>query len=502
VSPWKGDGLDLGINPMLKDDEMVVFKEVEIRPTKKHPAGIYAAMVGDEIIFKYNRLPIPAGKEGEWEYSLTDYHYHFTPGRFWSDSGINDLISPQNTINEIDQDLSINRKGIGKPMVIMPSDVTMSKVTKFGQSLIVLKYDALLSAGAKPEIARGVALPGQVLEERMVHMQNAQDAAGDPKNVLRGKAPSTQSSGVMVDILRDAAEQGHLPDVERFYRSHKRTKRKQLILAQEVFTEERLVKIPDKGGRPKVKKFKGADLRNNTDVRMELASGAASTRAGQTNMVIKLMEQQFFSPENIMDPEFKQEILRRVGLSGFKDKTSPDADRAISENEMVGNMDESGLVPVKINDNQSGQQLEIMCVPGLYAAMGGGSPDQEGIVLMDDPMFRYDDHATHYEQHRRFFMGSEFKNLDPALRDALMVHADYHKWVLEAEAKAKAEQQMEMVATQEAMNKAKMAELGMGPPPGGNGGSPEPPAPGSQPPPPPGPAESAGMGGMMPPGAA
>jgi len=134
------------------------------------------------------------------------------------------------------------------------------------------KFTAILSAdvagGQKPEIGRGIPLPSQVLDERLVHLQNAQDASGDPKNVLRGKAPNAQASGVMVDILKDAAEQGHLPDVERFYRSQKRLKRKQLILAQEVYyTEERMIKIPDQGGRPKVLRFKGADIRNNTNVK-------------------------------------------------------------------------------------------------------------------------------------------------------------------------------------------------------------------------------------------
>jgi len=93
----------------------------------------------------------------------------------------------------------------------------MKKLTRFGQSVMVLQYDALLAGGQKPEIGRGIPLPSQVLDERLVHLQNAQDASGDPKNVLRGKAPNAQASGVMVDILRDAAEQGHLPDVERFY---------------------------------------------------------------------------------------------------------------------------------------------------------------------------------------------------------------------------------------------------------------------------------------------
>jgi hypothetical protein len=467
VSPWKGDGLDFSSSLEVNED-LVIFKEVEMRPTKEFPKGRYAAMVGDLIIFDYKRLPIKVSDDGKWDYSLTDFHYHFCPGRFLSDSGVNDLISPQNTSNQINQDLEINRKGIGKPLVLVPTDVTMKKLTRFGQSVMVLQYDALLAGGQKPEIGRGIPLPSQVLDERLVHLQNAQDASGNPKNVLRGKAPNAQASGVMVDILRDAAEQGHLPDVERFYRSQKRLKRKQLILAQEVYTEESMIKIPDQGGRPKVLRFKGADIRNNTDVRIELASGATSTRSGQTSMILKFVEQGFFSPENMMDPELKQEILRRVGLSGFKDKTNTDVKRAVYENEMAAGLNPEDMKIVRLQDEQLNMTLEIPIIPGLFAAMGDGQSG-EGFVVSEDQFFKYDNHQIHYEMHRRFIMDSEFRFLHPEIQAAFMVHADYHKWVMQQQAAM--EQAAEMEA-HKAMLKAGPGEPEEAAGPGRNGGMP------------------------------
>jgi hypothetical protein len=91
VSPWKGDGLDFS-QSVEQNADMVIFKEVEFRPSKKYPQGRYAAMVDDKVIFDYKRLPIKVSKDGKWDYSITDFHYHFVPGRFWSDAGVNDLI--------------------------------------------------------------------------------------------------------------------------------------------------------------------------------------------------------------------------------------------------------------------------------------------------------------------------------------------------------------------------------------------------------------------------
>ena len=466
VSPWKGDGLDVS-DAENNTEDLVVFKEVEIRPTKQDPHGVYAAMVGDQICFNHKRLPIPMDVDGKWYYTLTEFHYQYVPGRFWADSGVSDLISPQNSINQIDQDLETNRKGVGRPFVLVPTDVNMKRLTKYGQSLLVLQYDAMTSGGQKPEIARGTPLPPQVLNERDIHRAVAQDAAGDPKNVLRGQAPTQQASGIMVDILRDAAEQGHLPDIERFYRSLKRVKRKQLILAQEVYTEERLIKIPDQGGRAKAVAFKGADLRNNTDVRLELSSGAASTKTGQSQVLLKLTETGFFSSESDLDPEYRQDILRRMGLSGFKDKRNVDMERAQGENQLIVNTPPEDLelahVPIPPDDeNYDDDFIEIPVMRGLFLSMGALEEGGEPIVISDDPLFKYDNHAVHYETHRRFLLSNEFRHLPGPIQEIAIAHTDVHKTMMEVMAQDAMAREAQMTGNAQRIGtEAATPELGL-----------------------------------------
>jgi len=466
VSPWKGDGLDTS-DAENNTEDLVVFKEIEIRPTKKDPYGVYAAMVGDQICFNHKRLPIPMDVAGKWYYTLTEFHYQYVPGRFWADSGVSDLISPQNSINQIDQDLETNRKGIGRPLVIVPTDMNMRRLTKYGQSLLVLQYDAMTSGGQRPEITRGTPLPPQVLNERDIHRGVAQDAAGDPKNVLRGQAPTQQASGIMVDILRDAAEQGHLPDIERFYRSLKRVKRKQLILAQEVYTEERLIKIPDQGGRAKAVAFKGADLRNNTDVRLELSSGAASTKTGQSQVLLKLTETGFFSSESDLDPEYRQDILRRMGLSGFKDKRNVDMERAQGENQLIVNTPPEDLelahVPIPPDDeNYDDDFIEIPVMRGLFLSMGALEEGGEPVVISDDPLFKYDNHAVHYETHRRFLLSNEFRHLPGPIQEIAIAHTDVHKTMMEVMAQDAMAREAQMTGNAQRIGtEAATPELGM-----------------------------------------
>jgi hypothetical protein len=469
VSPWKGQGVEDMVETHEEDEDLVLFKEFEFAPNAAMPNGRYVGIIGDQIAFDIDRMPIPVQKgQGTvaWYYTATDYRYHYIPGRFWPDSAVDDLISPQNTINEIDKDLEMNRKGLARPMVFLPSKARIKRATKYGRHLLAVYYDPLTAGGQKPTVEPGVPYPSQVLEERAIHRATIQDVAGDPRNVLRGNAPTQSASGIMVDILRDAAEQGHFPDITRFYRSHKRTYRKRLILAGEVYTQERMVKVSGRGHGVEVRAFKAADLRGNTDVRLELASGLASTRVGQTQMMLQLTEAGFFSQQSDIDPEFRDELLKRMGLSGFKDKTSVDVDRASRENTLVANTLEDGFSYKEVETMYGVEKIPY--IEGIWLTIQnpkgiGLAPDEieivasadpsilEPIMLGEDELFPFDDHAVHYEIHRKFLLSPEFRNLDDEAKAVLVAHTQEHKAMIEMQMM---EEQQKMAAAQAQMTAA------------------------------------------------
>jgi len=425
VSPWKGAGLQSQILS-LKDEDLVIYKEVEFQPTEKKPEGRYVASCGGEIVIDIDAMPIPVEK-GQWYYTLTDFHYNYVPGRFWSDAGVNDLISPQNTINSIDQDAEINRKGLGQPWVGLPQNANLKRVDKWGQMLKVIEYDLNASGGMKPEINHGVPLPDQFFKARQTARESAQDASGDPKNVLKGQAPTAKASGVMVDILKETAEASHTPDIKRVYRSFQRVYRKRLILAKLLYTEKRKIKIMGEGNQIRVRNFQASDLRDNTDVRLELSSGIVSSSAAQTNMITNLVQTGMFGDLS-QDPDTKNEILTRLGLSGFENKTSVDVERAEEENMRI----------LAAKPTDKADKIE-----GIFLTMVNEETGEEE-VINDDPYFKYDNHQIHFETHRRFIISKEFKTLPMKSQTVLIAHTDIHHKLYQAELQRQMKQQIMM----------------------------------------------------------
>jgi len=441
VSEWKGSdvnsmfrGAGLTASGAKSDVDMTLFREIEIAPTIKYPEGRYIIRAGGKTLLDVPRMPIPVDKDGSWFYTIEDIRHNLIPGGFWGEAGTSSLISPQNTINKIDQDLIKNRDDVAKPTVTGPTGMSFKTVSRNGNSIKVVKYDPIASGGVAPTITRGTALPAQVLNERQIQREVFQDSSGDPKGVLAGKAPSG-SSGVMVDILRETAEAGHQPDVTRVFRAFQRSARKRLVIAGELFSEERILKISGSDGKIGVKTFKGADLRDNTDVRLEPATGFSSTNAGKVSTISGLITAGLFN-EQVVTVENREEITRLMGLTGFSNKISPDMARAESENTLLSNSEADKVyVEIAAVDPDTDEPL-----------LDPDTGEPVIVPAINDPLFEFDNHEVHFEAHRKFLISPQFKDLEEKDQVIALAHTSVHQKRIELAQLAAQEQEVMLAA--------------------------------------------------------
>jgi len=470
VSPWKGRGFEQEIEEDLTE-KMVVVKEVEFRPTKEFPEGRYAVVVDGQFIKATPGLPIPTDPDtGEWNYTVDHYPYNYTPGGFWASGGVEDLISPQNTVNEVDQALATNRRSLGRPHVLTPSELNIRRRSHKGQSLLELRYDARTSMGSRgPQIFPGTPYPNQILDERAQQREVAQEAAGDPKNILRGQSPHSGASGVMVDILREAAEQSHSPDINRFYRNWQRMRRKQLVVAQALYTENRMLKVKGKGNRILVRAFTGADLRKNTDVRLEPDNALATTQAGKNELLIRLIQGNLFG-DITQKPELQRDLVRRLGLGSVPEEFDIHVKKAEYENSVLCHGDMGTI-------KKPGREMKNIAFPDPFVT------DENGEIVMDetnqpvqvfpetrDKSFRIDNHVIHLQIIEDLILSAQFRELPDERQRYILGHRDLHEQAYQMEV----QQQMAQMAIQQALSGITNQELGGGggvmPPAGPPGG--------------------------------
>lgn len=424
VSPWKMRGIQT--DPDDESNKLVMYREIEYRPTKDFPKGRYVAMAGDKIVKNEDTMPVPVDKNGGWDYSVVHFQYNYTPGSFWPTSGVDDLISPQNTINEIDQALVINRKSLGRPMVLTPAQLTLKRLSSKGQAVLAIEYDGRNAGGGHPQFAGGTPYPEQVLKERELQKGTAQDAGGDPKNILRGQSPTSGASGIMVDSLREAAEASHAPDIARFYRKWSKVQRLRLTVGQSLFSETRILKIPGEGNQIKVRAFKGADFRSNTDVRLELDSAMSSTQAGKNEMMMKLLGAGFFG-DIAMQPKLRREIGKKMGLGSLPDEENLHQDKAEMENSIFA-----------FGSDEDIKMVALPNAPILDPDTGEPIINEETGEIFSlfpksyDPTFRFDNHAVHAKVLIEFILSKEFPRLSRVRQSWARAHLDLHQAAMAA----------------------------------------------------------------------
>jgi len=419
VSSWKG--ADIQTDMLQEEDEdLVMLREMERRPTRDYPKGRYIAMCEGKVLVDKDELTIPVEDRDDWEYSLVHFPYRRQMGGFWSIDGVSKLISPQNIINEIDQSLSINRNTFGRPWVMTPAGLTLKRLSDRGSKILALEYNASTTYGATPQVFQGTPYPSQILEEREQQLQVAQTASGDPKNVLSGASPHSDASGIMVDILRETAEQSHVPDIMRYYRSWNKIDNLRLRLAQHTYKETRTLKIKGAGNTILVKQFRGADLCNNTDVRFELDSGAASTNAGRNSFILQLLQANFWG-DITQRPEIRAELMRRFGLSGFAEVESVHRKRARTENAILIDGDDKLVRGVALPD-------PVLLDPetGAVQVDDKGNPVKNPWPYTFDPVFEHDPHDIHLMVHDEMVFSPEFRDLDKDSKTRVLAHRDMH----------------------------------------------------------------------------
>lgn len=424
VSAWLGQS---GLQQRManqKANDLVVIQEKEYAPTKDFPDGRYAAVINGQVVRNQDHLPLPV-QDRKWSYTVDHFIYNRTPGGFWPTGSVDDLISPQNTINEIDLALKKNRKGLGRPIVLTPTDLTLRRLSKRSSDILAVSYEGSKTLGLRPQLLSGVPYPNQILEERALQKEVAQEAAGDPKHVLRGKAPYAGAPGIAIDILRETAEQSHGPDIARYYRTWQRVERKRLIIVGKTYTNSRILKVPGKGNAVLVRQFKGSDLMGNTDVRLELDSGLSYTNAGKNQVIMQMLQYGMWDPMRGPKPDVRRELFRRMGLSGFPEEDNMHRARAERENGQI----------------IAGIDLENIATP----PMPTGDVDESGqpeVVENYDPVFEADDHYSHVQVHDQLMLSAEFYDMSQESQSLLVIHRQYHAAKLAQQMQAEQEVQM------------------------------------------------------------
>ena len=374
--------------------EGATLMELYIKPNVQFPNGLFLAGANTYILEKS-------------DYPFNFYHIEQfkdieIPGVFHGMATMEAAIWLQKIHNLTLTDIIEFNKTMAKGKFLVPkgSQMEVEPDDTHGQKLL---YKPVM--GHKPEILDLKGLPA-TYERALVLVAQGLMELFHQHEVTQGTNKSDIRSASMVELLLESDDMGNIPTHAVFEESLEATMQRVLLRVQKGYSTERMIKISGEGDDYEVLSFKGADLRNNTDVFVKKESSLPDSRVVRNSRVMERYQAGLYG--DVADPRTRRKVLKMLDDAIIQDiygETHLDEANASVENHTIFN-----------------------------------SP---GIILLAN---NYDNHPVHLNTHRTFRKSrtwQQVKETDPRLAlvlDAgMQKHESFHVKFMEEEMKQREE---------------------------------------------------------------
>lgn len=279
-----------------KGAKLCLVTEYFERPCPKYPKGRWCTYANGRKIFKDEDYPMVDGK-GE----VVD----IPPLRrlIYDVDGSNDRAKGlvQKVIDVVrGYDQSINKQAeysqIGLVAQILAAEgVLLTDPTD--EPGLVVEYDRTLANGEKPEWRENIQFPSELFQMEERAKQRFVDISFDQD------VPNQVESGVAISQVVELNRVAWQKFVDDFDRFRSGLMSDCLVIAQRKYGADRVLKFRGTTGWEPVGDFEGADLRDQTDVRVKQTGAALQTRPQIEQRIMQLVQTfpNVFSPEVVIE---------------------------------------------------------------------------------------------------------------------------------------------------------------------------------------------------------
>jgi hypothetical protein len=328
-----------------------------VKPCKDYPRGAYF-VASNGIVEEKREFPYA-------EFSLEHFKDLELPGVFYGDCRVSHSISLQRSWNNDVSSVEEFNKDVARAKLGVPkgSNIEVTPTNEHGE---IIEYTPVL--GHKPDFL-SMPTTSPSLDRNQNRIMLSMENLFSQHEVSRGTNKSDIRSGDMVELLLEQDAHGGLMPHAIFEEALENHMRRILIRMQEGYRGPRLLKLGETMDDFEVISFQGADLKNNTDVKIVKQSSLPESEATQTMRVERRYEQGLYGDP--MDPRTKRRVLRMIDANVVDDIFSGEK-----------------------QDEENAQMENRVLV--------------QGKPVLPNP---YDNHGIHLAEHERFLKGQKIQRL-------------------------------------------------------------------------------------------
>lgn len=408
----------IGGNSANAKPDSVLFVEAWIKPgaIKLLPNGGFVKMAGSAIVdISLDGFPYSHG-----EYPYTHFKL-IESGKFYGDSTITDLKHLNKEYNRTRSAIIESKNRMGKPQfVAAKGSIDPSKLTS--EPGLIIMYN---QGYTPPTPVTPPELPRYVIEELDRIKADFEDISGQHQ-VSKGQSPGGGvNAATAISFLQERDDSLLYTAYQSIESGCEKLWRQSLTLYADYVDLPRIIRITGADGAFDSLEFKGSDIAQGLDVRVEGGSSLPTSKPARQALLMDMFDRQAIDKNQLLD------LMDMGGTKTLVERLRTDMRAAQREN----------IKMKKITPQQTMAHEQQMMLNAQQ-----GSPDQQDPVTGEwnynqnpdtwPPMVEvneWDNHEVHIATHDNYRKGQEFETLPDLIKQEFKKHIDLHKLALQGQ---------------------------------------------------------------------
>jgi len=334
----------------------VLVVEFYSKPCNRYPEGRHWISCGPKMVwpkaddknFPNNEAPLPFGF---WPPLVAAVDTP-VPGQPSGVALITQAVPLNEQLNTLDGKIAEKNAmdAMGGIWIASPEDKTFFKPTSEPGQVQYSQALKRAGSGHAPYQAKLNGMPPEVLGERNVIVDKLLAVTSMSTVDLTSKPVGTPSGRALL-VTQETSDAVLMPTLMAMEEALEEVGRRQLVIAQQKYHDTRLIQIKQPDGQWLFRKFRGADLSDGHDVRVQVGSSFPFSKSAQWDTRLEFLRAM---PGLVINPktgEVNEQKLARYlepgapGLQAFETEENPDAIEIRQEHLMLENFDPTADPP-------------------------------------------------------------------------------------------------------------------------------------------------------------
>ena len=274
----------------------VLCKYFWMRPNAQYEKGLFIVKVGKEIAY-IGSFP---NDYGDNIYPIVRFTEKEDGLHFWSQATLEKLIPVQRAFNILREQKLKNAVTMGNAKWLLAKGSGVSEEAINDEEAEIIEYNSALP---EPHPAQIAPLPNYLAELAQNLIIDFRDVGGQRESSV--SPPPNLTAAVALQVSAEQSDEIIGPILRRMARSMSTVATQQLLLVSQEWIEARKIKVIGLDGRMGAQWLSAADLRNQTDVHIEIESMFPDFRGAKLERLFNLWDRRI-----IDDPAKMMKALR------------------------------------------------------------------------------------------------------------------------------------------------------------------------------------------------